>query len=287
MMRRPLILAVIVLLFVGLACNVSVNLPVTRINTGPTQTDEISVPVPDASSADLTLEFGYGELNLAPGAEEALVEGTATYNVQELKPKTSTSGNNIRVETGDLNIKGIPSFSNNVKNTWDLKLDNMPMDLHIKAGAYKGRYELGGLSLTSLDISDGASDVELNFSEPNLVEMSSLHYETGASNIHLIGLGNANFQSMDFHSGAGNYSLDFSGDLQRDATISIESGVSHLEITVPQGVDARVAFEGSLTNINASGGWSKSGNDYTLSGSGPSLTINVKLGAGSLDLLTK
>ncbi len=287
MIRKPLLLAIFVLLFAGMACNVSINLPVTKINTGPTQTDEISLPMPDASNADVTLEFGYGELNLAPGAETALLEGTATYNVPELKPKTSTSGNTIRVETGDLNIKGIPSFSDNVKNTWDLKLGDMPMDLHIKAGAYKGRFELGGLSLTSLDIGDGASDVELNFSEQNLVEMTTLHYETGASNIHLSGLGNANFQSMDFHSGAGNYSLDFSGDFQRDANVSIELGVSHLEITVPQGVNATVVFDGSISNVNPSGGWSKSGNNYTLSGSGHSLSINVKIGAGSMDLLTK
>ena len=55
-------------------------------------------------------------------------------------------------------------------NKWELNLSDRPMELKIFAGAYQGDFELGGLSLTSLRIADGAADVNVNFSELNQVE---------------------------------------------------------------------------------------------------------------------
>ncbi len=284
MLRKPL-LAVLALALAALACSLNINLPASEVKTGPTVTEEISVPLPDAEDVALTLSLGGGELSLAPGAEEGLVEGSATYNVADFQPIVSVEDGNVLIEQGDLNIDGIPKFDETVKNEWDLKLSDTPMTLHIKAGAYVGRYEFGGLSLKNLIIEDGASDVELSFSEPNQVEMGILDYQTGASNVTLSGLANANFATLVFTSGAGNYVLDFSGDLQRDANVKIESGLSSVKIVVPAGVNAKVTFEGALTNVSASGGWVESGgNTYTQSGDGPTLTITVDMGAGNLVL---
>jgi len=53
--------------------------------------------------------------------------------------------------------------------------------------------------------------------------METLRYVTGASNLKLSNLANANFASMIFEAG-GNYSLDFSGELRQDAVVTIEAG---------------------------------------------------------------
>jgi hypothetical protein len=144
--------------------------------------------------------------------------------------------------------------------------------------------ELGGLSLQALHVTDGAAENELSFSEPNLAEMDTLTYETGASKVSLFGLGNANFSQLSFKSGAGDYTLDFSGELQRDGTVEVESGLSNVSIRVPEGVAARLTVTGGLSNVDAGGSWQGSGNDYTLSGTGPTLTINVEMGAGNVQL---
>ena len=159
-----------------------------------------------------------------------------------------------------------------------------PMDLVIKSGAYDGTFEFGGLALTSLDINDGAANVDLAFSEPNQAEMSTFRYSTGASDVKMTGLANANFTLFDFSSGAGDYTLDFSGDLQRDASIKIESGFSNIIIVIPDGVKAIVTVEGGLSNINAGSGWSRSGDTYEQEGEGPTLTFVVEMGAGNLTL---
>lgn len=289
MFYKPILTILAVLALVTMACGITVNIPipVDEITTGPTQTEEINVPEPDVSVVDLTLVFGAGKLNLEPGATGALVTGTASYNIEDFKPKVSSSAGEVRIETGDLKIEGIPNFSKNVENNWELKLGDSPMQLAITAGAYQGDLELGGLALKSLEINDGAADVRLKFSEANQIEMDTLRYITGASNIKVSGLANANFASMIFRSGAGDYTLDFSGSLQRDAVVTIESGISQVVIIVPDGTSAKVIFNGGLTSVSKSGQWSQSGNTYTQPGNGPQLTINVDMGAGNLELRSK
>jgi hypothetical protein len=263
----------------SMACGFSVDLP-DQVQAGPEVTDKITVADPESDETRLSLSFGAGELKLSSGAE-GLVEGTALYNVREMKPEVIENGPNIEIKQG--NFDGIPPF-NDLKNQWDLKLGNTPMELTIDAGAYEGTMELGGLSLKSLAVKDGAASVNLSFSEPNLIEMSTLAYSTGASEVKLSGLGNANFSKFDFDGGAGSYTLDFSGELQRDASVKIDTGLSDLTLIIPEGVDATLTMDGGLTDINLGSGWSQSGNVYSHQGSGPTLDIVINMGAGNVNV---
>jgi hypothetical protein len=285
-MKKYMILAAIVVLgLVTMACGISFNLPWDEIRTGPTQTEEISIPIPEETPADVKISFGAGELKLAPGAERALIEGQASYNVADFKPEIQVDGSDVRLSTGDLEITGIPRVKfDDVENTWDLQLADTPIDLEINAGAYQGDYDLGGLSINSLEISDGAADVRLEFSELNRIEMRSFRYSTGASAVKMSDLANANFSLMTFRGGAGDYTLDFNGDLQRDANVIVESGVSQVTIVVPKGTGAIVTVRGGLLNVDADSDWQISGNTYTLPGDGPKLIIEVEMGAGNLEL---
>jgi len=285
MFPKTLIVAIAFLALVSMACGITIDLPVKDVNVGSTQTDEIFVPpIETSESVDVSIAFGAGELTIDPGADQALIEGTAVYNVKDFKPDIIVSGNEVRLETGDLEIKGIPNFSDNYRNEWDLKLGDQPMDLTIGAGAYQGNYEFGGLALNSLHISDGAAQVGVSFSSPNPVEMDSLRYDTGFSNVELRDLANSNAEEVVFKSGAGDYTLDFSGELQRDMDVTIDTGFSSVKIIVPSGVSARVFFEGGFSNVDVRGDWEKSGGEYTNPGEGPEISINVNAGAGNLEL---
>jgi hypothetical protein len=286
MFRKPLLIVVLVLGLASLACNFNVRLPVQELRTGPTVTDEITVPNPSDTEvvAEVEIAFGAGELKLSSGATTALVSGTVTYNVTEFKPKVTTNGNKVTISQENTEIRAIPNIRGDFKNEWDLKFGEAPMSLRINAGAYQGRFDLGGLALHNLRVTDGAAESRLSFSEPNLVEMDTLRYETGASKVTITGLGNANLSNLIFKGGAGDYTLDFSGQLQRDATVSVESGLSSLTIIVPEGVGVNLSMEGGLTNVNASGAWRASGSDYVMQGDGPQLDITIQLGAGNLEL---
>jgi hypothetical protein len=286
MFPKSVFVIIVVLALVSMGCGLTINIPSETFTTGATQTMTINVPAPAVDVANVTLDFGAGELTLNPGAA-ALIEGVATYNITKLKPEITVTGGNVRVSTGKLEIKGFPNIhTNDLKNEWDLQLGPQAMRLEINAGAYQGRFELGGLALHDLEVNDGAADVRLKFSQPNKAQMDNLRYSTGASNVELSGLANANFSKMVFRGGAGSYTLDFSGQLQRDALVTVESGISQVVIIVPEGVSATVSFTGGLANITAQGDWEKSGNNYLLEGSGPKLTITITMGAGDIELRT-
>lgn len=286
-MNVKIILVILVLALASLACGFSIDLP-ERPKAGPDVEESITVANPKpALSGDemsdetrLTLSFGAGKLTLSPDPQaKNLVEGTALYNVEDLKPKIQKSGNSIEIRQGD--FKSLPLFED-MKNEWDLKLSDTPLDLTVEAGAYEGNLELGGLALTSLTVKDGASHVDLSFAEPNQTDMSFLRYETGASEVKLTGLANANFSTLTFSGGAGNYTLDFSGELQRDAVVTVESGLGNLSLIIPEDVDAAITVESTAVNINPSSGWAQNGQTYTQHGSGSTLTIVVKMAAGNL-----
>ncbi len=282
-MFRKILPAILALSLASLACGVNITLPGTQ-KIGPTTTDQISLPAPadTTQTVHMTLSFGAGTLKLHPGTD-SLVSGTATYNVTDFKPVVTSSGSSVNIEQGNWHLTGIPDL-HNIKNEWDLSLGNVPLDLTINGGAYNATYQFGGLALTDLTVKDGAAQATLDFSSPNTSQMALLKYETGASNVSLTGLGNANFSSMEFSSGAGNYTLNFSGSLTRDASVHISTGVSNLTLVVPTGVKAQVTVDGGLSNVSRDSAWAKNGNDYTQEGTGPQLVITVDIGAGNLTL---
>jgi hypothetical protein len=254
-MYRVKIIAVIAALGLAtLACTFTFNDQVRSVSIGSLETSEIEVPAPESDEVSkVILEFGVGSLNLSPGATESLVSGTASYNVDEFEPEVTVNGTRVSIsqQVDDTNL--IPIFGDELENKWDLKLGSSPMELDITAGGYQGDFELGGIPLQELRIAEGAADTRLSFSDANPIVMDTLRYDTGASRASLSGLANANFQEMDFRSGAGEYRLDFSGQLQQDADVSIKSGLSSIVIVVPEGTPATVRFEGGLTNVELSG----------------------------------
>lgn len=281
-MNTKITSAILILALASMACGFNIDLP-NQSQPIPTETKDINVPYPDSEEVNLNLSFGAGELNLSPGADD-LVDGTATYNYEEFEPDIVTDEGNIEINMGDSDFNRFPSFDNDIENTWDFELGSEPMNLEINSGAYQGRFEFGGLSLTNLEISDGAADVQVSFSEPNLVEMTRFNYSTGASNVKLEGLANANFSILDFSGGAGDYTLDFSGELQRNATITISSGLSNVIVIIPEGINAIVTVEGGALNVNTDSGWRQSGSVYEQEGEGPTLTFIIEMGAGNLTI---
>lgn len=284
---KYLIFIITALALAALACSFSVDVDVPRLKTGPTETITLSERLPDRNTVgDVSLTMGAGELIVSGGAQEAFLEGELKYNVAEWKPTITQEEGRIAITQGEARGNfGFPDGE--VVNDWTLKFGDAPMELTVNAGAYTGQLDLTGLNLRNLTINDGAGTSHVTFDSPNLGQMEQLRYTTGASTVTLNGLANANFEAMRFKGGAGAYTLDFSGELQREATVDIEAGVCTLTIVVPQGTPARIVLDGSLTTVKTEGKWSVDGDVYEKSGTGPVLTINVELGAGTLTLVNE
>ncbi len=278
--------ALVILGLASLACGITLTMPEDAIKIGELRTENIFVSAPGQDqTTSVMLEFGAGKLTLMPGASQGLIEGTATYNVDGLEPKITSGGSEVSIkqEPYEFKLGGLPNVRD-VENQWELLIGSQQIDLEVRAGAFDGEMELGGLSIQNLRVFSGASTVKMSFTTPNLTSMSQLHYTTGASKAELTGLANANFSLMKFEGGVGDYTLDFSGLLQRDATVEIDAALSNVKIIVPEGIPTTLQLEGNLANVNARSQWTGGASSYSLAGNGPTLTIQIKLGAGNLEL---
>ena len=284
--KNKIRLILLSLVITALACGLNLILPDDAIAIVDLVTEDIHEAVPNpGGTSKIKLSFGAGDMIIRPGASGGLISGTASYNVADLVPEITAKGDTVTItqDTYEYNITGLPNFGD-VENVWDLYFSADPINLEIRAGAFEGAFELGGLAIRELDILDGASNVTLAFSSPNLDAMGSFTYTTGASDVDLLGLGNANFSLMKFKAGVGDYMLDFSGALQRDATVEIGSGLSNIQIVVPEGVPVVLYVDDTLASVTASGNWVKGGDSYTQAGNGPTLTIYIDIGAGIVTL---
>jgi len=283
MRKIAITLAILAITGATLACSFSVNTKEDKV--GDTQVMEINEAAPtNLAGAKVEIDMGAGKLNITGGAG-GLIEGTITYNVFGWTPEVTRSDGSLRIHQGRLEDIKIPN--NKVINEWDLSLGAFPTDLEISAGAYEGLIDLSGVALTNLKISDGASKATVEFNGPNPISMDSFTYKTGASQVKIYGIGNANTSLFTFDGGAGDYRLDFSGTLEQDLAVKVTSGVSKIEIIIPENVPARVTISGGLNNVSPHGTWSISGNVYEKTGTGPRIDITVDMGVGSLDLISQ
>jgi hypothetical protein len=282
-MKKYLLIFASILLITSIACSFSVDVP--KVKTGDTKLMEISEAIPaDQEAGKLSIFMGGGTLAINPG-ENDWVTGTVEYNVPIWSPEITRQGKSLEISQETKDNLSFPSEK--VKNDWQINIGKFPTDLVIKAGAYQGQLQLGGIPLTSLEINDGASQADVVFDKENPVVMSTLIYKTGASQINLEGLGFANAESINFDGGAGSYTFDFSGQLQRDLDVNINYGLGDVKIIVPKGVPAVVTVEGGLNNVELFGTWNIQGNDYELAGTGPKITFVVKMGLGNLQLISR
>lgn len=280
-MKKQLIAVILVLVLASFACSLQ-NIQMETIDN---QMVNIFEPLPNnTNETELVFNMTGGEFNLSPGAE-GLVNGTIAYNVEQWEPEFTRSDNYFEIDqVNPFQISGIPT--GDVINRWDLILTSaLPLDLSIEGGASENNFDFSGLQLSNLKIRQGASDTTITFDEPNPITMEELSFTTGASSAKIYGLANANFTILNMSSGAGDYTLDFGGVLTQDATVNIKAGISNIRIIIPAGMKAVVNNEGTVSNIDTRGTWLVTDDTYTTMQEGLTLTINLDMAVGNVNLV--
>lgn len=280
-MSRKFILAVIVLVLGSFACSLQ-NLQMQTIDP---QWININEPLPgNRDETELVFKMTGGKFTLTPGADR-LVNGHITYNVRRWEPEFIRRDNYFEIrQSNPLSFTGIPTGE--VENQWLLELTNaLPIKMTIEGGASENDFDLTGLQLTNLRIVQGASDTTIRFDAPNPEVMQEFIFTTGASSAKLFGLGHANFQRMTMSGGAGDYTLDFSGSLTQDATVDIKAGISNLTLVIPADMHAVINNKGAVSNINTRGTWLVTDNTYATLNEGFTLTINLDLAVGNINMV--
>lgn len=292
MSKIVIILTALVLMASTLAC--CCTFPTTiNFNDGPAvevgelQEDEESIPLGETSSATVDILFGAGELEMRAGDTDDLFRGTFLYNVDEWEPRVSFNDSKLIVQQGyDEESWNWPG-GEGIRNEWDLRFSpEAVLDMDIRAGAGQGELDLTNLQIEKLDIDLGAGDFTVSFYEPNVAKMSRFTLDVGAASLEINGIGNASPEEMVVQGGAGEITLDLTGDWARSADIEVTAGIGQLTLYLPDDVGVKVDVTGGLANIETSG-LRRSGDAYVNDAYDEAeieLTIDVTTGVGQVNL---
>jgi len=279
-MNKRLIIAIVVLVLSSFACSLQ-NIEMRTIET---QEVVIAESLPDNNNeTELVFQMSGGKFMLNPGAQ-GLVNGTITYNVEQWEPEFTRSNNTYKITQVDpFRLSSIPC--GDVVNRWEFGLTTaLPLNISVTGGASENEFNFSGLQISQLAITQGASETDIRFDVPNPIVMKDFTFKTGASSADIYGLINANFERMSMSAGAGDYKLDFSGTLTHDVYVEIKAGVSNMSITIPSSMKVVVNNTGAISNINTTGTWMLTDNTYTTLNEGYTLTIDLNMAVGNVNL---
>lgn len=207
------------------------------------------IPLGEVDSLRVTIKFGAGKLDLISGQEDVF-EGNFQYDKGILKPNVRYE---ILGETGILtlsqSIKKDLNLSFSHKNIWNLKLPTgIPLQLYINTATYSGDIDLTNLQIEHLSLNSGASQSNIVFNQPNLIDLKNINIKTGASTIKMLGLANANFNEMNFTGWAGSYIFDFSGNLTKKSKVNINAGVAKIILKIPANMGTKIIYRNFLAS---------------------------------------
>ena len=165
--------------------------------------------------ATIHLKMGAGELNVTGGADaDRLMEAHSSYNVSAWKPKVSkhvpTDWGILTVRQGS--VEG--ARGGDARNVWDIRLNE----------------EVN----TALVVEVGAGESDLDLDSLNL----------GVPGLKGVGVPGAEGRDLTVQMGAGDTTVDLTGDYTKKIDASIQGGVGEAKVMLPSGVGVKVNAQG-------------------------------------------
>jgi hypothetical protein len=249
-------------LLIFLGCTVS-GIGIDTVDVGEIRTESVTVQPEDADQVRVILKMGAGELKIDDGAD-GLMEADFTFNVDAWEPTVTY---NVSAGAGRLTVEQPKteelSVGSNFHNEWDIRFgDGIPLDMRIDCGAGEQDIDLGGLTITELDMKLGAGDVNVDLSD------------------------NAALTRLKFDIGAGDVDINLDGPWDNNVDVDIQGGIGQTKLRLPRDVGVRVNVTKGIGDVDASGLY-RNGNDYVNDAYGESditLEINLQAGIGRVQL---
>ena len=248
---------------------------------------EININYPQSAERHLHITVGACLLRIKPGDIETWATGRYYGPIEALPLDISQMDGEVRI-TQRQNWAEITRLLDGPP-VLELTLGKATSyGLTIETGASENFLDLGGLPLTRLSVRQGAGKLEANFSSPNPSLMDKLSISSGASNIEISHLANANFREMVVEGGAVALNLDFEGELQREARVRVSSAMSSTDINVPGATAARIVAQTVMGGINVGNGLTRRDDAYwtqaAVQGLQPTLLVQATVTMGALNL---
>lgn len=213
-----------------------------------------------SETVDVLVRYGAGRLQVRPGDAGDLYRMELRYDADHFEPVIEANAR--RLELGTRSIRKNLNLKDGESGLMEVELGTgTPMDLVLEFGAVRANLDLGGLHLTDLELSTGASESTVEFSEPTRGRVRNAVFQVGAADFSAENLGNLRADRLEVSAGVGEVTLDFGGDWEEDMRVDVSMGLGALEILVPRDVAVRLNKDSFLTSLDAD--WmDKEGDSY-------------------------
>jgi hypothetical protein len=208
-----------------------------KVPVGALTTEARSVALDGATSAEVQINMGAGDLFVSGGGSD-LVNAEFKYNISQWKPEVTYSIN-ASDRTGSLQVRQPDSSKIPVGNTtyrWTLRLtENVPLDLKVATGAGNSELDLANLDLKNLEVDMGTGNTRVDLTGIKPQDLR-VRIESGVGQITLRVPADLGVR-ITTEKGLGNVSADGlvkKGDVYTNAAYG-KSDVT-LDINVGQGV---------------------------------------------------
>ncbi len=207
------------------------------------ETQQVSVPLENASEADVSLHHGAGRLALsASGTPGVLLSGScvggARLDVNRSGPAARVD---VRSEAGDY-FFGFSPANAPYGFAWDMQVTpEIPLRLTLETGASESNIDLRDLKVTDFELKTGAS--ASNVTLPARAGLTRVKVSSGAASVKLFlpegvagrirvqsGLAGIHIDTNRFPAAAGGYETPGFDAAENKADIFVETGVGAVEV---------------------------------------------------------
>ena len=211
---------------------------------------------PDIKTISLRLDIDIAELTLTTHAGGDILRSEGRYNADKINAVIDYEKLH---DEGDITVK-----VEQVRKKYNLDSEDCRLRISLstdyvwkidfEAGFADCKLDLSGLPLEKIRLDLGASECRLSFEEPNPVQLGRFTVDAGAGEVHLLGLGYANFDNFSFDGGAGEFVLNFEGFTDKYHEAEIDVGIGEITVELPGDFPVRLRTDnGWLSSIEIQG----------------------------------
>jgi len=204
-------------------------------------------------SMHIDVEYALGKFTLNPSLSEEAYVVNIDYPADIFTPSVDYSIEDgvgyltVKSNTGEDDDINIDWEERDANSRWDIEYNPIiPTTMDLGIGLGKGVLELGDAHITRLDVENGLSETEINFSKPNNAILEVMDFETGLGKFRAKSLGNARFKEMNFECGLGSATLDFHGAILDKCVAEISVGLGSATLIVPEDLGVQVETKDSF-----------------------------------------
>lgn len=238
------------------------------------------------------VEFGAGTFRLERDQGGALYRTSLVYDEELFEPVQRYDAGSRLLELGITSKEREISYRRlkDLNQQLEVALSpRVPVSLELSLGAAESKIDLGGLSLIRASIETGAGASVVEFSRPTISPCREIEIAVAAAQFTAERLGNSNCEEIRFKGGAGELTMDFTGEWQQsgEARAVIGIGLGALTLRFPSHLGVALTMSRFLASFDESG-FQKRGDTYYSDGydaTDAKLALDVEAALGDINVV--